>query len=465
MKLDGTQYRLVYCDIITGIYCGRWKKGDTLPSLEALCEQYEIGRNTARTAMRLLEENGYIVRCGKKQPEVCFDWDDQEHRGIYLEELAQRKQSIEYVAQFMITAMPELFSRIIADSTDGQREEIIGMLEKSISELPVCTEQEMAEGLMQVYMKALSFMENDLMKNLFYSLYYFMQVPMENPRSNLRFKTAIALIKFILKRFQGQVKRQDIDGLKEQIVFLCQSMKTNVGNYLNRVCKGIEPEERQEYLWIPHNNTEYFLLAVDIIDKINRGIYKGNEVLPSYAQLAREADVSEKTSRKAVKILNEWNIVTTINGVGSRVNEVGKGEGLKILEDEMVRENLNRFLDAMQIFTCTCRPVVKESVEHKTTERLRELSDGMTYEDVIQLLFLENTSPVVTSIYIQLLHILKWGRVLELCGMNVPDGREDKVPDMLKMLEKRKGKALAECIYCDAVQYYADAKQFLERIQ
>lgn len=161
MKLDGTQYRLVYCDIITGIYCGKWKKGDSLPSLEELCEQYGIGRNTARSAIQLLEEKEYIIRRGRKRPEICFDWEDKERRGVYLEELAKRKQSIFDVFQFMIIAMPEMFSQIIVHITEEQRKEVIDMLDTYIAGLRLCSEQEMSDGLIQIYMRVLTFLNNE----------------------------------------------------------------------------------------------------------------------------------------------------------------------------------------------------------------------------------------------------------------------------------------------------------------
>lgn len=160
----------------------------------------------------------------------------------------------------------------------------------------------------------------------------------------MKFKAAITLIKYMMKRFRNQVETKNIKELKEQIRLFCQGLKSSTGGYLNRICKGVVVEEKQEYAWIPRANTEYWLLVMDIINKINKGVYKANDILPSYAKLAKEADVSEKTSRNAVKILNEWKIVTTVNGVGTRVNEFGMEECREIIKDGMVQENIKRFL-------------------------------------------------------------------------------------------------------------------------
>lgn len=462
MKLDGTQYRRVYCDIITEIYCGKWKKGDALPNLETLCEQYGIGRNTARSAIQLLEENGYIVRCGRKQPVICFDWENKERRGLYLEELTKRKQAVFDVFQYMTTAMPEMFSRIIVEITEQERKEVTDMLETYIAGLRLCSEREMSDGLIQIYMKVISFLDNELLENLFYSLYYFIQVPVETEtRGNLKFKAAITLIKFMMQRFRRQVETKNVDELKEQIRFFCQGLKQSTGGYLNRICKGVEVEEQQEYAWVPQNNTEYLLLAVDIINKINRGIYQAKDILPSYAQLAKENGVSEKTSRNAVKILNEWKIVTTVNGVGSRVNTFGKEERGEIIQNEIVRENIKRFFEALQIFALTCRPVVMYSIANKREEEFPKPEDELSYEKVIGFLFRQNVSPAVESIYMQLSNILKWGSLLELCGMQLQEKTENPIHSIL---QKKNGKILAERIYCDAVRYYTESKRFWEEI-
>lgn len=427
-KLSGRQYLRVYGDIVTKIYCEQWKKGDTLPRLEDICEQYSVGRNTARTALQLLEERGYIVHKGKKPPKVCFDWEDKERRDIYLQELAGRKEAIQDVFQLMITMMPELFSQIIKELTESQRKEMIEFLETYIEEMQVTTEQELSNKLVEIYVKALSFLNNETMLHLFYSLYYFVQIPLENPQQNMRFRATVVLIKFVLKRFRNQVKNQDIDKLRDQIQLLCQTMKKNTANYLNRICKGVTPNETQQYDWITKGDTAYLLLAIELVRQIQAGTLKTGDILPSYAKLAEESEVSQKTSRNALKLLNEWNIVTTVNGVGSRVNELSQEERCLILKEPLVQENMKIFFEVLQIFVMTCRPVIREYVE-----------DGVR-------------SPVVRSVYKKMSYILRWGKLLEFCGMEYVEDKE--------FLYDRTDKRLPEIFYQDIINYEKKARTF-----
>lgn len=458
MKKDGTRYHRVYCDIITGIYCGKWEKGDVLPNLDTLCEQYDVGRNTVRAALCLLEENGYIVRRQRKQPEVCFDWEDENLRGKYLAELAARQRSIDDVFCYLTIAMPEMFAQIILQISDEQRKEIIDMLDVYIVGLKTCSEKEMADGLIQIYMKVIFYTDNKLMENLFYSLYYFIQVPLESKtRGNLKFKAAAAMIKYMLKNFRYKVETKNVTDLKEQIRFFCKSLRSNTNTYLKRVCRGVSAAQEQQYTWIPYDNKEYLLLAIDIVNKINQGCYRGNDILPSYAQIAKAGEVSEKTARSAVKILNDWGIVTTVNGVGSRVNEFGEKERAALKENKVIEGNIRKLAEALQIFVFTCKPVTEYALSTKTQEEFEQLDEEISYEEVMRFLFITNASPAISAIYRQLGQLLKWGSLLEMCKMTPPKADE---AGLLEAFRKRSGKMLAECLYCDAIEYYEEIKKF-----
>src|SRR5215831_8865853 len=42
------------------IATGEWKVGERIPSIEALCEEYDLARNTVRQALELLKSEGLI---------------------------------------------------------------------------------------------------------------------------------------------------------------------------------------------------------------------------------------------------------------------------------------------------------------------------------------------------------------------------------------------------------------------
>lgn len=55
-------YYKVKADLLRRIHEGEFRIGSRLPTEQALCSQYGVGRNTARTAMELLESDGLVER-------------------------------------------------------------------------------------------------------------------------------------------------------------------------------------------------------------------------------------------------------------------------------------------------------------------------------------------------------------------------------------------------------------------
>ncbi|MEG1732172.1 MAG: winged helix-turn-helix domain-containing protein, partial [Longicatena sp.] len=60
MNENNTLYNQVYQHILNDIYNGKYNFHDKIPTLEQLGVKYGVGRNTLRSALQLLESNGFI---------------------------------------------------------------------------------------------------------------------------------------------------------------------------------------------------------------------------------------------------------------------------------------------------------------------------------------------------------------------------------------------------------------------
>ena len=54
MEQEATLYRQISRQLLQDIYKGTYPYGTKMPSLQALCEQFGVGRNTIRAALALL---------------------------------------------------------------------------------------------------------------------------------------------------------------------------------------------------------------------------------------------------------------------------------------------------------------------------------------------------------------------------------------------------------------------------
>ena len=61
-KPKETKYQAVYDNIVAGVENGKWLPGDRLPTEAALSASAKVSLGTVQKALRLLEEEGVIVR-------------------------------------------------------------------------------------------------------------------------------------------------------------------------------------------------------------------------------------------------------------------------------------------------------------------------------------------------------------------------------------------------------------------
>lgn len=53
-------YERIYDEVRGKIQSGDWKPGEQLPKIEALAAAFDVGKTTIKTALRLLERDGWV---------------------------------------------------------------------------------------------------------------------------------------------------------------------------------------------------------------------------------------------------------------------------------------------------------------------------------------------------------------------------------------------------------------------
>lgn len=472
MKGAGTQYYRIYCDIITDIYNGKKKQGDFLPSLEKLCQTYGVGRVTVRSALKLLEDNDYIERHGRHQlPVISFDWNDLVKRKKYIIQLAKRKDGIYEIYDFFDITMPDLFSKTISLMTKEQRGQIIDMIDKYIKDKTIITEEDVSEEFIKIYFYVFAILNNELLEDLFKSLYYHIQVPLEKKTYHrLDFMVKMKVIKGIFRAFAMVLKFENYKALEKEIHFFIRNLKMNAIDYLEDICQDIQVDDIIEFQWIfqKKQNTDYISTIMKIFKQINNGNYQKGDIIPSYSKLAKQMNVSEKTIRKAIQLLNEWKAVNTVNGIGTIINHVDETQKQRLLNDEKMVVHIEMFFGALQIFILVCQPIVRYSVSRLTDEKLLTLKKRISehrdqaFNEIIEFLFYEFYSSSIKSIFEQLQVILMWSHFFTYCGFQTTDYGLYQ-PELMSLIEKRNGDKIAKEIYHHVIQYFHYVKIFYEK--
>ena len=461
-----TAYQYVYRDLICQIYMGTYDKGDYLPSLKELSEIYQVGRNTVRTALQLLEERGYVKSNPRKLTEVTFDMDNKEYQEYYLSELAGRKESIGQAYDFMTLVLPELFAFVLRRLPRNIRMEIANMAGSFVGNLNMKSQQEMISSAFQLYRMIIVLSHNCLMEDLIHSLCSAIIVPVSSTHWDaVKMKAVAPVFKEVFRKFQRQIERGDYKGLAQQIELLCRTEKSKANRYIGRVCKNTPSVVLNSYSWEQNRRLEYIQLATEIMGKIKDGEYSSGEILPSYAELAAEAEVSEKTSRGAIEVLKRLQIVSTINGLGSRVNCQEQSCLVNFLEDLELRPCVYSFIEAVQIAIVLSTVLIKYVDIHITENQglyftTQEIQEGsVKLQRLWDILVAYAGIPAVEAVYERLKEEMAWGCLYD-CII-----RQEQIPlELIRTAgEKRRKECLAQRMYNAGVCYFEEVKRASEQ--
>lgn len=106
MEQEATLYRQISRQLLQDIYKGTYPYGTKLPSLQALCEQFGVGRNTIRAALALLEKDGALQREKGSCARVSLDIHHLEKNRYFLYRMACSRDGVAHVYDALGMLMP-----------------------------------------------------------------------------------------------------------------------------------------------------------------------------------------------------------------------------------------------------------------------------------------------------------------------------------------------------------------------
>ena len=128
MKDKTTLFEYLYENLKEQIVSGRIKCGESLPSMNSVSEQYNIGIRTVKDVFRALSSEGYIKTEERKAAVVIYS-DNKDSQESAVKYVLERKSFIVEVYQTMALLMPELFC--FSSQVCGQK--YLDLWEKSLS--------------------------------------------------------------------------------------------------------------------------------------------------------------------------------------------------------------------------------------------------------------------------------------------------------------------------------------------
>lgn len=393
MEYEQQFSNLIYEYLLKRLQFGYYVCGDSLPTVEVLCRQFNVSDHTIWAAMRRLRSEGYISMKKGQATKVIYNQTEQVRLDNVINYFSERWESYydlyEATELLYVPLMIEGLRRM-----DEQEKGYIIHLAKRAN----------ADDITLFYCYTLQKIENPLLLNLFWETSLFLGFPFVKPSSYLfQYDAMVGQEQF--KALLILIKNNAWDSVQETLI---QYQRSYIGCMIEKMeplIREIPKEEQISFVWrIYYDRPQIcYNLATILLHEIYMGEYIKTKYLPSYEKMAQKYDVSVSTMRRTIRMLNEIGAVHTVNGKGTLVFTVGKQCKNPDFSSVLVRRNLSYCIQSFALLYYTGEEVTRRFIASLSIDEREELIKGFDK--------LNHTGFYEVSIWHYLLFITKHSRI------------------------------------------------------
>lgn len=412
---DSSMTDILYDYFASRILFGYYVLGDTLPSASYICKHFQVSALTVRAAFARLREEGFIKTTERKLATVVYHPDEQVEQQ-YLQSFFARKEGMEDIcrnAGLLFGPMAQVFFR---QQDDISLKRIRSQLKKM--------QGHPAKQITLFYSEAMHPLNNALALNLYWEVVRYLRTPYLRRPVNFD-DTDVQAAKHIERMLALIETRRSGQASEEMLSFSRNVTQSFWGRLPTAPDAGrqVEPCPFEWQIYRDHPQLCY-TLAAKIIDRIDRGIYVLDELLPSCQALAQEYGVSLITMRRTLELLCDMRVTETHNGIGTKV-VAGKNVGTPDFSHSQIRKSLILFLQALQIGALTCKSIAVHTLSFLDDTGLQALGRNIQRhtekhkafligEICLQFIGKNSPSAFIREVYRQLYQLLLWGHCLHV---------------------------------------------------
>lgn len=396
MENDKKLYMYVYRMILNDIYNAKYTYKSKLPPLPELCKQYGVGRNTMRSALLELSKDGYIVVKKGVQATLLYNINDPQDFMKYKQELVNRKNMLKDAYETIELILPDIIAKCLTQATSEQMAALSDKV-NSISLEYFENGNDVIEFLYSIYLDGLSIIGNPLLNDIFMTIMNSVNPSAINAKADYqRLQKAIKMLKTMMKTILKFSKKNDFI-VKKAISKMCRSSSERGMEYIEELCQGIEVSEEKEFVWMSHRDLDYLYLQVIgcVLRKIYYREYQKGTKLPSIQKISKEYDVSEKTTRKALKVLREFHVIETVNGVGSIVIINNIQNNSQVIYNKEIMPFVEQYFYSIQLLSLIVECIAPQILKNAPKEDLLEIKQTIKTNEVFSL------EPLVEYIFLK----------------------------------------------------------------
>lgn len=448
-------YMYVYRMIRADIYNGKYVCGSKLPSLIELCEEYEVGRNTVRSALIKLQEKGYVIMQKGTQATVIFDTHDFQDHQEYVQELVNSYRMTKDIFDTFEIVFPEIAYICLSRLTSQQFQELSQRI-KNLSLDTISNARVLIQEIYNIYLFAFSALKNPILNDLFMAMMNSIYYPItddEHVESEL--KKSIKMIRTSLSMLLKFAKIHNKFMVKSIIGTMWKGEAKLVDVYMKDYCGNLEAKTHNQFIWVGNRNQDFLYAYVvsSILRDINNRVYNRGAIIPSISKLSEKYGVSEKTTRKALDVLRDYRVIETINGIGSRIVLNEHEDKEKLLAIPELKEKIKEYFYSLELISILGQLFIKKALTEMDENDFLQIQSLILNAQVFNLeplydYIFEKTNPCLKSIYYELKKSLSYHVIIysivdtsqydfeSLKNQYIQGFRKDNVDEIYKTTEQ-----------------------------
>lgn len=417
MKADILLYETVYQSMLTQLYSGVLRCGQSLPSQQELCRQYHVGITTIRKVLGMLEKNGFIRTAPGKRAVVCFG----ENNLGFISALLRRSESILDVYGGLELLMPAFCTAGALLTRDFRTPEQILHSFAQTSDPYILSLKNTC-----FFTQFLLPLRNPVLMDLQADMEHYARIPclpdtgLTNPFTAACFQARTSLQDILMMA----EKKQDA-ALNGRLRQMYHDMGTQLAVYMGEL-EAMYPcsREKDSYQWFSSKSRAnlYTMVARSLFKRTEQGEFDCRPYLPSVPQIMKEYQISKSTASNAVALLSDIGFVHILDKKGIVLRRDEPLPPIRF-DSKVITEHLLYFLDVLQILAICAVPLSSAAFSSLRPEEKRETGrqwqkygkSSITIHIVqILLSFLKRNIPwkCLKNILGQFDDILIWGHYL-----------------------------------------------------
>lgn len=373
MSHFNSQEQAIYRSLAGRIQLGFYDDGEKFPSVQEIAACFQVSGCPAQRALKALERDGLIRLCrGKETAVLAKPYENFLESPVFV----RRAEGLaDLAASLKLISMPISFQGIYS------------MGQAIPKRLPAVGAHRQGKILYRQFEQVLRALGSRTVLSLYFDIGAFNES---------------AFLDIVYEMYQGNEAALYLDSLADSMIQAardCQNGSLSAGRkrleklehaffetmeqYLRNVMQKNPAVEQEAFFWEPSKGrTKYCdVIAVDMLRKINQGVFPEGTLLPNGAELSDVYHVSEITIRRTIALLNRLGVAKTRNGVGTAVISKGNQTTVMNLKQYMADENFKAFLEALQLLVITCETVIPFTFSHCPQEVIRGISQAAALEE------------------------------------------------------------------------------------